>query len=107
MPALFADGSLTLLSANAGAWVLSRQLGDDQLLLVLDTTARLETPLAPGTLLREEDSGRARVGLPGGHWRSLLDACRCEGGDDIEADALLDGAPLAIWVLDNGENDGR
>ncbi|MBD8643246.1 malto-oligosyltrehalose synthase [Stenotrophomonas sp. CFBP 13724] len=107
VPSLFIDGSLTLLSATAGAWVLSRQLGDDQLLLVLDTTARLETPLAPGTLLRQEDSERGRVGLPVGHWRSLLDARRCEGGDDIEADALLDGAPLAIWVLDNGEDDGR
>ena len=105
-PALFSEAPLTLLSAQPGAWTLARLAGRHGLVLVLDATAELDRRSADRGLLAHHADQRGRVTLPVGHWRSLLDARRCDGGQEIDAAELLDGGPLAIWVLKNGDDDG-
>lgn len=106
MPDLFGAAPLTALAAHGAVWALGRLAGPHGMVLVVDAAASVDVELAGPGLLRQGAGHAGRVTLPVGHWRSLLDARRCEGGQDVDASSLLDGAPVAIWVLDNGDEDG-
>jgi (1->4)-alpha-D-glucan 1-alpha-D-glucosylmutase len=105
-PRLFSEAPLSVLCTHAGGWAVARLAGAQGLVLVVDATAQMAAAPSAAGLARTGAGNGGSVTLPVGHWRNLLNGRRCEGGQDLDAQMLLDGAPLAVWVLENGDDDG-
>ena len=91
-----------------GAWPAQWLRGVLELavLAVVELDARFESRTGAG-LADPAVEPLGRVQMPPGAWRSLLDDRRLQGGDAIDAATVLEGSPVAIWVTDEGEHDGR
>ena len=110
-PELYAQAPLQYLPQANGTdegtvHMLLRRHGDVAVLAVVELDARFESRTGAG-LADPAVEPLGRVQMPPGAWRSLLDDRRLQGGDAIDAATVLEGSPVAIWVTDEGEHDGR
>lgn len=109
-PALFEQAPLRVLPSADAVVMLLRTHGTMALLLAIDRDARLLRGPLQG-LCGPVADGPTAAGLaalmPGKAWRNLMDGRRWANAQGEPSETLLGGSPVAVWVTDEGESDGR